>query len=178
MIIYLVRHARPRGVEGICYGRQDVAVDENETARTAGAIRQALSPGALKDAPVYSSPLARCTTLARALAGDRAVTLTPALLELDFGVWQGRSWDDIPRAELDAWAEDPWGHAPGRGESPAAAEIRWWSWVDSLPRGGGADAVIAVTHAGLIRVAHASLTMEVGYGTVYPIESRAVEALP
>jgi alpha-ribazole phosphatase len=177
VIIYLIRHARPHRVESICYGRRDVAVEASETKCAARAARQQIPEGIIESAPFYSSPLERCAMLAREIADGRSVTLTPALLELDFGAWQGRCWDAIPRAELDAWAADLWRYAPGRGESAEAAAVRWRSWVDSLHR-QPSEAVIAVTHAGLIRVAHAVasacdptlLTMEVGYGSVYPID--------
>ena len=176
MIIYLIRHARPHQVEGICYGRLDVTVEASETERAARAVRLQIPQGIIESAPVYSSPLERCAMLAREIAAGRSVTLTPALLELDFGTWQGRSWGDIPREELDAWAADLWRYAPGKGESPEAAAGRWRTWVDSLHR-QGVEATIAVTHAGLIRIARAvesfpdptPLTMEIGYGSVHPI---------
>jgi alpha-ribazole phosphatase len=177
MIIYLIRHARPRGFEGICYGRHDVSVDASESERAARELRQRIPKGILQSAPLYSSPLERCAQLARALANSRPIVLTPALLELDFGAWQGCRWDAVPREELDAWAADLWRYAPGHGESAEAATYRWRKWVDGLDR-QSLDAVIAVTHAGLIRVAHAAasssdpalLTMDVDYGSVYPID--------
>jgi alpha-ribazole phosphatase len=169
MIVYLVRHARPRGVDGICYGRSDIEVDTSETQHALQMLRRQIPEEILGRAPVYSSPLERCVGLAREIAAGRPVTLTPALLELDFGAWQGRSWDAIPRQELDAWAGDLWGYAPGQGENARAAAARWRSWVEGFG-GETPDAVIAVTHAGLIRVALADLTMTVGYGTVHPID--------
>jgi alpha-ribazole phosphatase len=179
MIIYLIRHARPLGSEGLCYGRLDVAVPASETEHVAEEMRRHVPAQTLRGAPIYSSPLERCVVLAREIAPGRSVILTPALLELDFGAWQGRNWDAIPRHELDAWAADLWCYAPGRGESAEAAALRWQSWVDSLVR-QSLDAVIAITHAGLIRVAHAVesssdpslLTMQVGYGSVYPLRVR------
>jgi alpha-ribazole phosphatase len=169
MIIYLIRHARPHGVEGICYGRRDVSVPASETESAARALRLHMPEEVLRSADVYSSPLVRCSLLARAIADGRPVTETPALLELDFGTWQGSSWDDIPRDELDAWAADLWHYAPGRGESAAAAARRWRAWVEALPK--PSPAVIAVSHAGVIRVAHADLTMAVEYGSVHRIEA-------
>jgi alpha-ribazole phosphatase len=174
MLIYLVRHARPHGVEGICYGRRNVSVPPSETDSVARSLRLQIPEVILRTAPLYSSPLARCASLAHELAAGRAVAETPALLELDFGSWQGRSWDDIPREELDAWAADLWRYAPGHGESAEAASRRWRNWLGSLP-GQSLDAAIAVTHAGLIRVAHAveaafdanALTMVVAYGSVH-----------
>src|SRR5262249_22265109 len=110
----------------------------------------------------------------------RSVAASPALLELDFGSWQGRSWNEIPRDELEAWAADLWCYPPGGGESAAAAAQRWRSWVDSL-LGQSLDTVIAITHAGFIRVAHAVesacdptlLTMHVAYGSAHRLIARA-----
>jgi alpha-ribazole phosphatase len=180
MLIYLVRHARPHAVDGVCYGRRNVPVRPSETDRAARSLRSQIPEDVLRTAPVYSSPLERCAVLARQIAGGRSVAVTPALLELDFGSWQGRSWNDIPREELDAWAADLWRYAPGSGESAAAAAQRWRSWVDSL-LGQSLDTVIAVTHAGLIRVAHAVesasdltlLAMDVAYGSAHRLIARA-----
>jgi len=181
MLIYLVRHARPDGVEGICYGRHDVPVLPSATDSAARSLRSQIPEDVLSTAPVYSSPLTRCTVLAREIAGRRPVAVTPALRELDFGSWQGRSWNDIPGDELDAWAANLWHYAPGGGESARAAAQRWRSWVDSL-LGQSLHSVVAVTHAGLIRVAHAVesasdptlLTMDVPYGSVCLLIARAV----
>jgi len=38
MHIYLIRHPPPIDVDGLCYGRLDVAVDEKDIARTAESI--------------------------------------------------------------------------------------------------------------------------------------------
>ena len=55
-----------------------------------------------------SSPLGRCRALAELIGS--AFHLQPAydrrLQEMDFGAWEGRDWNDIPRTELDAWAAD------------------------------------------------------------------------
>jgi alpha-ribazole phosphatase len=183
MLIYLVRHGRPHGVEGICYGQRDVTVLANETDRAARSLRSQIPEDVLRAAAVYSSPLERCTVLAREIAAGRPVAVTPALLELDFGSWQGRRWSDIPREELDAWAADLWHYSPGSGESAASAARRWRTWVDSL-LDQSLDTVIAVTHAGLIRVAHAVesasdptlLTMDVAYGSAHRLIARTAAA--
>jgi alpha-ribazole phosphatase len=176
MLIYLVRHARPDAAHGICYGRREVSVTASENASAARAVRGQIPAAILESAPLYSSPLERCAMLARELAGGRSITATPSLLELDFGTWEGRPWDEIPREDLDAWAADLWGYAPGQGESAKAAAHRWRYWVDSLQRHSPGP-VIAVTHAGLIRVAHAVesssdptlLAMDVHYGSTHAL---------
>ena len=73
-------------------------------------------------AAVWSSPLGRCRLPAERLAAllGIPVTLDTRLAELDFGSWEGRDWDDVPRASLDEWAADPLGFAAPGGESGAS----------------------------------------------------------
>ena len=120
-------------------------------------------------------PLSRCAALAHELVPTRAAVMTPDLLELDFGSWEGRAWEDVPRVELDAWARDPWAYAPGGGESARSAFERFQRWTLRL-RGEGHDTVVAVTHAGLIRLAMAAgskdpsgLALSVPYGSVHRV---------
>jgi alpha-ribazole phosphatase len=175
MLIYLVRHARPEGVAGLCYGRSDVRPDEAETRRAAGSLRASLPADVLETAPIYSSPLARCAALARELVPARVAVSTPELLELDFGSWEGSAWNDVPRAEVDEWARDPWGYAPGGGESAHCALLRFQAWANRLWDEGNAT-VIAVTHAGLMRLALSigsvdpiGLSLSIAYGSVHPL---------
>lgn len=159
----------------MCYGRRDVRVNEEETGRVARELRACLPPRVLEAAAVHSSPLSRCSALARQLVPARAAVITPELLELDFGAWEGSAWNDVPRAELDAWAEDPWAYAPGGGESARAASSRFLAWANRL-RGEGNAAVVAVTHAGLIRLAlsigsadPSGLSLSIPYGSVHSV---------
>lgn len=175
MLVYLVRHARPQGAEGVCYGRRDVLVDPKETQRAARELRGQLPAHVIRDAPLYSSPLARCADLARELVPAREAVMTADLLELDFGSWEGVAWDDVPRAELDAWARDPWAYAPGGGESAQAASQRFQAWATRLSV-EGTPVAVAVTHAGLIRLALSAgsadpsgLSQSIAYGSVHSI---------
>lgn len=175
MLVYLVRHARPEGVEGLCYGRREVPVSDEETERVASSLRACLPPHLLEAAPIHSSPLSRCSALARRLASSGAAVIAPELLELDFGSWEGRAWDDVPRGELDAWARDPWRYAPGGGESAQSALLRFQAWARRLKHEGSA-AVVAVTHAGVIRLALAAgsgepsgLSLSIPFGSVHSV---------
>jgi alpha-ribazole phosphatase len=151
MQIYLIRHPRPRAVIGLCYGRLDVAVDSKDLANTAIAVRQQIPVQVMRRAPIYTSPLSRCADLARALSAPRDPISVSDLTEMDFGSWEGQSWDTVPRDQLDKWAEDIWCYRPGGGESAQAVADRWHRWVATLLR-SESDPVIAVTHAGIIRV--------------------------
>lgn len=119
MRIWLVRHARPLVEAGLCYGALDVAADEVETLSAAQRLARELPPSV----DVLVSPRRRCTQLAHALGAlrpDLPARADPRLAEMDFGGWEGRTWDCLDRSELDAWAGDfPHYRAGGTGESTA-----------------------------------------------------------
>lgn len=132
MRLWLVRHAQPLIAPGICYGRLDMAAD---AAASNGCARQlALElPAGLR---VRASPLQRCAQLAQSLhrlRPDLAHATDARLQEMDFGHWEGRAWQAIAPAELQAWTDDFAHHAVGRtGESVAAFMARVGSAYDEL----------------------------------------------
>ncbi len=140
MILHLIRHPRPLVAAGICYGRLDLEA-ENATA-LAASLRAELPT----DLPVWRSPLSRCRALAEALHPQPLIDAR--LAEMDFGAWEGRAWETISRAELDAWAADVGGYAPPGGESPRELQRRALDFVAALD----VPEVVIVTHAGVIRV--------------------------
>ena len=76
--------------------------------------------------------------------------MEPRLLEMDFGRWEGLSWDAVPRADLNAWARRPEDYAPGGGESlrDVAQRVRDWAGEAAAAH----TDVLAVTHGGVIRL--------------------------
>ncbi|MEO7576872.1 MAG: histidine phosphatase family protein [Massilia sp.] len=165
MQLYLVRHPPPIVAAGVCYGRSDLAVDPREQARIVAALLPHLPEGA----PLYSSPLRRCADLAVAL--DRGpVILDERLMEIDFGSWELRAWDDIGRAEIDAWAADTCGYRPGGGESVLHMATRIAAFHDALLAAGKTQAVV-ICHAGAIR-----LLRERARGLAPPEMARAAAA--
>jgi alpha-ribazole phosphatase len=152
MRLYLIRHPQPNDVDGRCYGRLDVAVDAALVEAALATVRQRIPAAVLHQAPIYTSPLLRCAQLAIAIAAPRTAVVAEELLELHFGSWQGRSWDEVPREQLDNWSRDIWMYRPGGGENASTLAARWQRWRDRVSS-AHADAVIAVTHAGVIRVA-------------------------
>jgi alpha-ribazole phosphatase len=178
MEIYLVRHPPPIDVEGLCYGRLDVAVDEREVAKTAAAVLTAIPAASLAHARIHCSPSSRCVSLARRIAAPREPTPAEDLMEMNFGDWQGVRWDAVARAELDAWAKDIWEYRPGGGESSRMVAARWERWLCQLREARGAI-VVAVTHAGVIRVAlahssaggaAAALGAHIPFGSVHRLD--------
>lgn len=148
MRLILVRHPPPQVAPGICYGATDLPVAAAELERVRASLLASASLPA--DAPIFSSPLRRCADLAASLNAGRA-TLDPRLAEMHFGDWEMRSWDDIPRAEVDAWAADMACYRPGGGETVlevAGRVAAFHAEALRLPH----DSIIVICHAGTMRL--------------------------
>ena len=151
-MIYVVRHPRPAVDTRLCFGRSDV--DLAVTAPTEiGATLAALPP---VDA-IYSSPARRCLRLASAVAARDSITICTdeRLHEIDFGRWEGRRWDEVPRHELDAWARDSWRARPGGGESLRSLWVRIADFRVEYLSGKtipGTKSIVVVSHQGPLRV--------------------------
>ena len=183
MQLYLIRHPKPDNVAGLCYGRREVAVDAESVAHAALAVRERIPERVLKEARIFTSPAARCVLLARALAPTREPRIAADLEEMSFGSWEGQSWDAIPRDQLDAWASDVWRYKPGGAESAVMLAARWQRWA-TLMRSSGESFAVAVTHAGVIRVALAGaclsnaaacLQIPVAFGSVHCVDLRQAQ---
>jgi alpha-ribazole phosphatase len=146
MQIILVRHPQPLIPPGVCYGRTDLAVAPLELAR----VRAALSASLPHDAPMFSSPLRRCAELAGSLP-SASLTFDARLVEIDFGAWEMRRWDDIERAEIDAWAGDTVGYHPGGGESVLQMAARVAAFHADLLQAAHRQALV-ICHAGTMRL--------------------------
>lgn len=70
-----------------------------------------------------------------------------ALLEMDFGAWEGLPWSAIPKAEVDAWCSAFTTYAPGGGETLSELLARVARWT---PVQDDAGSIIVVGHAGWI----------------------------
>lgn len=149
---FLVRHP-PVAVHGLCYGRLDVPL----VAHADDLVARWLDSVTTCDGRVWTSPADRCRGVARQLAERfrRPLTVDERLAELNFGEWEGRSWDELQRsdgARLNAWMAAPVESRPPGGESAAELELRI---RELLPHFAPNDWVI--THAGPIRALRVAL---------------------
>lgn len=150
MRLYLIRHPQPDIASGLCYGATDLSVAVKEIDRVLATVHALVPPRI----PVFSSVLQRCILLAEPLAqlcGSGAVRRDVRLVEMHFGRWEMQRWDAIPRAEIDAWADDVVDYRSGDGESVFQVAQRVIGFLHDLLQTGGDEAII-VCHAGTIRI--------------------------
>lgn len=145
MRLYLIRHPQPLVAPNTCYGSSDLAVTPEQVAHVAEKLRTQLPPGL----PLYSSPLQRCARLAQALS--TTVRFDARLAEMDFGSWEMQQWEQIPRAEIDAWSQDIAHYHPGHGKSLTQVAHSIRAFYDDLVQQNIAEAIV-VCHAGSIRL--------------------------
>lgn len=151
--LWLARHAQPLIAPDICYGRHDVPADAQATRQAAARLHAAL-PARL--AGCWHSPLQRCEQLAldtQALRADLTSNPDDRLAEFHFGAWEAQAWNDIARADIDAWTADFAHHAPGGGESLAEMLARVAHALDQARRAAQSQDgdVLWITHAGVVR---------------------------
>jgi alpha-ribazole phosphatase len=169
----LIRHTTVVA-PGVCYGRHNPPLAET-FEQEAAAIKARIA--ALSGVPFYCSPAQRCRLLAEYLQvrhehEDR-------LQELNFGDWDGRHWDDIPREQSEAWFADFVNHVPPNGESYAQLSQRALELMRELANRHKEVGVI--THSGVIHAVLAHVhgiplhesyqkLKKVGYGEVLQVE--------
>ena len=167
--LVLVRHCEPEETaRGRCYGSLDVGLSEAGKTH-AGALAARLGNGAV----VWTSPRLRARQTAAPLAA--APSVDDDLRELDFGEFEGRTYDEIAASEPElyrAWMETPTRVRFPGGESWADLKERA---LRSLGRIAGAGDAVVVTHGGVIRAAlsdwlalpdEAVFRIDVAYGGV------------
>jgi len=181
MKLLLIRHTAVTGTDGLCYGRTDVKLAASFAAEAA-AVRAALPPPPWT---VYASPALRCRLLAATFAAP--VTVDPRLGEVDFGDWDGRAWDDLPRAALDGWCTDFVHARPPGGESFTDLIARAEDFVADSARRHAGGRVLAVTHAGVIRALLAprrgvgytdAFSIAVPHGSIHPCHAAPESPAP
>ena len=112
MEIYLIRHTTPDIEKGICYGQSDLDLKSNYAEAFEAVSNQIQTK---KDFKVISSPLKRCSLLAKYFNDD--ILFDNRLKELNFGDWELKPWNDIPEEEINPWMADFVNVAVTNGES-------------------------------------------------------------
>jgi len=145
MEIYLIRHTTPLIEKGFIYGRTDVCLTAAFSTEKAAVLKQL--PTAVER--VYSSPSDRCLQLAKAISNDCEIERD--LYELNFGDWEGMTWNTIDRAASEVWMNDFVNLSPPNGESMLQMQLRVMKFWNRLLSQSHQSAAI-VTHGGVIRI--------------------------
>lgn len=152
--IVLVRHGEPdNSVRGRCYGRLDVGLStrgREQVRRT----RRFLSE--VTFTTVYSSPRRRALESAGLLAADHSrVTVDNRLREIDFGAFEGLTYEDIARRfpeKYEEWMNHPTDVVFPGGETFGAMAARVGDAFDDLRRTHAGQAILTVSHGGVNRI--------------------------
>jgi len=181
--LLFVRHAAHAEVGRVLSGRTDGAGLSDEGRAQAARLGQRLRRVAPRD--LLTSPRRRAQETA-AILGD-ALGLAPrgmaALDEINFGDWTGRAF-----AELDgdpawtAWNGQRAVTRPPRGEAMHETQSRILGWMDALRLAVPDGAVVAVTHADVIKAAlcaHLGLSLDAHHRfDIAPASLSAIELWP
>lgn len=180
MNLYLLRHTQTAVPAGICYGQSDVPLADSFFMERE-AIRKTLEDVSFDK--IFSSPLSRCKTLAEFIAASIPIEYDSRLMELNFGFWEKKDWNEISRTcHAQQWFDNYVDMACPGGESYAQLLSRVGSFIDGL-REKKYTNVLIVTHGGVIRSMnsilndiqpHKAFELEVAYGSILKLEINAL----
>lgn len=152
-IIHLVRHGRHALLGRTLCGRMDgVTLDEVGCSQMARCATN-LSP---RPSLIQSSPQRRCMQSASILAAHfrLPIEIAPAVDELDYGEWTGRSFEELCQdPQWSRWNKRRGSARPPGGESMRSLQNRVVNHLEQLRNDPIAGTVIVVSHAEPIRAA-------------------------
>lgn len=143
-----LRHAPVQGQESRYFGQLDVASEPVPPARAA-AIARELPPVAVW----VSTPLSRGRMTALALKDDAQPIAVPGFNEQHYGIWQGRSFNEVYAANRSLDWHEASTIKPPQGESFMDVGARVAEAIERLSDHYAGHSIVAVAHASTIRVA-------------------------
>ena len=176
MDIYLIRHTSVDVPKGLCYGQSDVPL-ANTFEEEAKVIQNKLA-AIHKDLDLHTSPLSRCTQLMEFLFPAKPFQSNQQWMEMNFGDWEMKLWNDIPEEESQQWMQDFVNVATPNGESFSQMIERVKSvWEETLQQ--TTNNKVIVCHGGVIRTilhlileipAQKVFAVDIDYGSVIKIQ--------
>jgi len=150
--LVLIRHAESE-MRGRYLGRTDPPLSGRGHAQASTIARRLAGEPLLA---IYSSPLRRALDTARAIAAYHGleVRAMEGLAEMDFGDWDGLTYEEIARRSpehLARWLEDPVAVHPPGGETLAHMAQRVEAAVQAIRDRYPQGPVAIVSHGGPIR---------------------------
>lgn len=90
-------------------------------------------------------------------------------MEVNFGDWELKDWNDIPTDEINPWYNDYINVNPPNGESLIDLVKRVNSFIADLSENHPNEKIIIITHAGVIR-AFFHLLMDVPFENIFQFD--------
>lgn len=148
MKLYLVRHGETElNVKKVYYGSTDCGLTEKGKTQ-AVSLETAFASRPLD--MVIESPLLRAKTTTSLLLGERDVPRTedPRLKELNFGGWEGKSYQELQGDPLyETWCREWKTTCPPQGESFLDLARRVKSFYEDLLKRDEENVLIVAHHA-------------------------------
>lgn len=153
MTLYIWRHPKPLAANGICLGHTDMGVDKRKIKRLANQIQRFARLHQLPKV-IWVSPLQRSLKVGQLLVQHGfQYNVAAELSEINFGVWDGRPWNQIAKQDIDDWCNDFANFAPDKGESLQQLFDRVEVWLNERIIKQSNATILAVGHAGWINAA-------------------------
>jgi alpha-ribazole phosphatase len=151
--LILVRHAESE-MQGRYVGRLDPPLSAQGRAQAATLARRMADQSL---AAVYSSPLKRALTTAQMIAAPHGleVNAIAELAELDFGDWDGLTYQEIAEVApqwFNRWLDNPVEVRPPNGETLLEMSQRVLEAINGIIAAHPGEMVVVVTHGGPARV--------------------------
>ena len=164
---YLIRHGETDfNKKRFFYGKADVSI--NETGKEQADLLHRLMKGR-SISRVYTSQLKRTQETAAIIFPDQNPTAYKALNERDFGLWEGRTANEIQSAfplVWEEWLESPFEVTPSKAEPFEKFKERVWSIVKEIRETADPEIVI-VGHLGVLRLIYQFLVnMEADFWSI------------
>ena len=154
MKLYLVRHTKVDCPAGVCYGQSEIGVNITFEVEKNMLFEKLQN---IEFEKIYSSPLKRCAILAEAFTNSpKKVIYDERLMELNFGKWEGKTWNEIEKSEeTKHWFNDYLNTPCPGGESYTDLLKRVQNFINNLKKKDSGKNVLIICHGGTIRAFHA-----------------------
>lgn len=149
MNIYLINHTEIYNPNRVCYGQSELPLVENFTVDFSWLLEKTEHLKEHDTTSYFSSPLRRCTKLASFLSDENYET-DKRLIDLNFGNWELKEWQDINTTQLNKWREDFVNYKMPKGESLSDLFERvndFYQHILLLKK----ENIVLVTHANIIK---------------------------
>ena len=152
--IYLVRHGKTEwNQQSRFQGSSDILLS-TQGREQASALKKRLSKIVFQS--IYCSDLLRAFDTARIISEDQSADpiSDPRLQELNFGKWEGLTYDKIKEKnpqELLEWESDHWRVAPPGGEKLSALSNRVSDFLNSIITEYIDSPILIVAHGGTLQ---------------------------